>query len=59
MVKEKTNYSFCKGEKLHLDDIYMVQGLAGGKWWEPVTDEGDDIVIVENVTIDIITTLGK
>lgn len=47
---------FKKGQKLQLDDIYNIQGLAGGDWWrrENLNDDCDEnIVITRNITIEI------
>ena len=47
-------YKFTKGQRLHLDDIYFIQGLAGGNWWEPDDKEGSDsITITKDVKIRI------
>ena len=71
-IKEKLTerYTYTKGEKLHLDGIYNIQGLGGGKWWENQsvkdkytgkydensTELNDDIVITEDIEIEIIIT---
>lgn len=57
-TKNKTTYSFKKGEKLHLDDIYDIQGVDGGEWWKPTDDSGDEIVITENINIVIVAEVG-
>jgi hypothetical protein len=56
----REKYSFKAGQELYLDDIYSIQGLAGGDWWEHKEDEGDiytvpgDVIIItRNVTISI------
>jgi hypothetical protein len=54
-------YKFKKGQKLHLDDIYMIQGLAGGKWWDAPdcasSDESDEeVTILEDIEIQITVT---
>jgi hypothetical protein len=53
-----TTFRFKKGQQLHLDEIYDIQGLAGGHWWE--RDEPDeycdDLHIVEDITIKIVVT---
>lgn len=55
MGKWKTEtHKFKKGEWIRLDDIYFIQALAGGDWWEHDEDEcGEDIVITRSVTIVI------
>jgi hypothetical protein len=37
-ITSKT-YTFKKGEKFSLDDIYEIQGLGGGDWWKNVGDD--------------------
>ena len=32
--KTKKVYSFKKGDKFCLDQIYDIQGLGGGDWWD-------------------------
>ena len=52
-------HKFKRGQKLHLDDIYDIQGLAGGSWWtgdDPNDDDGNQgelVEIVEDITITI------
>jgi hypothetical protein len=60
-VKSVKVYTFVKGEQKHLDEIYMIQGLCGGKWWKHRRPgnllEGlpsDEIIITRNITITII-----
>lgn len=63
MSKSTETYSFTKGQKVHLDDIYFVSGLAGGDWWDPdkesptyTGDDGgdDDLIITRDINIEII-----
>lgn len=54
MSKEIEIYKFKKGEKVHLDTIYHIQGLSGGQWWQAEVEEGDDLIIQENIEIKII-----
>lgn len=52
-------FRFKKGQPIHLDDIYEIQGLAGGQWWQPADGEPEDsdrIVCVEDITIKITVT---
>jgi len=52
MTTEK--YTFKKGVKKHLDDIYNIQGIANGDWWDHIDDNnGDDIIITRDITIII------
>lgn len=51
---EKQKFNFKKGQLIHLDTIYDIQGLAGGDWWEHCdNDIGDDLIITKNVSITI------
>lgn len=57
MAKGKTKYVFKIGERYHLDDIYIVQGIGGNDWWEAISEEDDDdVVITKDITIEIIIT---
>ena len=51
MTTEK--YIFKKGEKTHLDCIYEIQGLAGGKWWEHETIINKDSGIKDDESTEI------
>jgi len=56
-VRQK--YKFKKGQKLHLDQIYMVQGLAVdiiGNWWEYENglEASNELVVTQNVEFEII-----
>ncbi len=49
---------FKKGQKLHLDTIYDIQGVGDtmpgvGKWWEHKFEDSDDIVVTKNIDIEI------
>jgi hypothetical protein len=57
MKKTIVKESFKQGDRYHLDDIYMVQGLGDGDWWEPIEEEdGECVTIKKNITIEIIVT---
>lgn len=55
-------YEFKRGQKLSLDDIYFVQGLAGGDWWDapdPLDrpdgkDRSEEVTIKRSIRITII-----
>lgn len=50
----KLEYNFKKGDKIHLDSIYPIQGIAGGTWWDHVESEiSDDCIITKNIEIII------
>jgi len=53
-------YIYRKGEVRHLDDIYPVQGLDGGDWWDHCESErrfpGDMIIITRDIKISIEVT---
>lgn len=59
-MRTKEIHEFKKGQKVHLDDIYEIQGLAEGKWWKAVDpfdalDESEDeVTITEDIKITII-----
>jgi hypothetical protein len=61
-MKTTETHRFTKGQKLRLDDIYAISGLAGGKWWtaaDPFDDGGDrgeTVTITEDITITISAT---
>ena len=52
-------YKFTKGQELGLDQIYFIQGLGGGDWWDhPDPDENgvvndDEVIIQWDITIKI------
>jgi hypothetical protein len=50
--KTKTR-KFKKGEIYHLDEIYAIDGLCGGDWWEPKDESGEIIQITRDITIQI------
>jgi hypothetical protein len=55
-MKLTETHKFRKGEKIHLDEIYAIQGLAGGQWWQREDGEdelSDDLIITETITITI------
>lgn len=35
---QTTTYKFKRGQLVSLDQIYTIQGLAGGDWWDKVDD---------------------
>lgn len=60
----KKVYKFKKGEIVSLDDIYVIQGLGHGDWWEKTgkdvddsdpmgTDMGEEIIITKDIKITI------
>lgn len=62
MTTKKTVHKFTKGQILQLDQIYNIQGLANGSWWEKTgndvrefdnVDLGDEVIITKNITITI------
>jgi len=56
-IKNKEKYEFKKGQKLHLDEIYFIQGLGGGVWWEHINEDTDnDVIIIMDITIEITIT---
>ena len=60
MRSSKKVYKFKAGQKLSLDDIYDIQGLGGGAWWEHIADDMDgQIVITRDITITIIVEQGN
>lgn len=57
MAKKQSTYRFKKGDKTHLGQIYDVQGLGGGDWWDhDRTDgeDGDNIIITRDIKIAVI-----
>ena len=52
-------FKFKKGQKLHLDQIWDIMGLAGGNWWyaddpaDPGGSAGEDVTIIEDITIKV------
>lgn len=39
MTVTSTTYSFKKSETFSLDDIFEIQGLGGGDWWEKTGED--------------------
>ncbi len=63
-MKHHEVHRFLKGEKYHLDTIYMIQGIGcapelGGQWWEPDDEAGDNVTITRDITISITVTCHK
>lgn len=53
-IKNKEVYQFKKGEKLSLDDIYMIQGLGDADWWIPIErTSGEEVIITKDIKIEI------
>lgn len=56
-MTEKTKYKFKQGQKLHLDQIYTIQGIENdsGQWWEhdDKDNESDDITVTQDIEITI------
>jgi hypothetical protein len=52
-------YKYKKGQKLHLDQIYIIQGLGSNDWWESLISgsntksPSDDIIITKDIEIEI------
>lgn len=38
-MRRKEVYTFTKGQQFTLDQIYTIQGLGGGDWWEKADDD--------------------
>lgn len=64
MNKQHKVYTFKKGQHVHLDTIYDIQGLGSSIWWEKSgmdvdsskqmeIDLGDDLVITRDITITV------
>jgi hypothetical protein len=64
MTKKTETHIFKKNQIMQLDDIYTIQGLGGGDWWEKTggdvsefdsigNDIGDEIIITRNIKITI------
>lgn len=65
MANSKKVYKFKKGQVTVLDNIYAIQGLGGGDWWEKTGNDisssksyeielGDEVVITRDIEITII-----
>lgn len=58
-MKTKEKYEFRKGQILQLDDIYHIQGIGGGRWWnaddpdDPNGSSGEKVEILEDIKITI------
>ena len=59
MKKTTETHKFKRGQKLMLDEIYTISGLAGGQWWtaddpsDARGDGGENVTIVEDISITI------
>ncbi len=62
MAVRRVVHSFKKGQRLMLDDIYVIQGLDGGDWWQKTGTDvresdnkefGEELVCTRTVTITI------
>ena len=58
-MQSTEKFKFTKGQRIHLDDIYNIQGLGtdDGEWWESDKDDGDELVVIQD--IEIIITIIK
>lgn len=53
----KDVYDLKKDDRLCLDQIYTIQGIAGGDWWERIGDDlSENIRITRNIKITITWT---
>lgn len=61
---QTTTYKFKRGQRVSLDQIYTIQGLAGGDWWDKADDDGkpsrdyefdlsEECIITRNIEITI------
>ena len=48
MARTQKTYRFLIGDDFTLDDIFEIQGLGGGDWWEKVPDAGNNLDLSEN-----------
>lgn len=56
-IKSKAVYTFKKGQVLHLDQIYPIQGLCNGDWYDQDVDgedAGELVIINRDIIIEII-----
>ena len=61
-MKTRDVYEFREGDRFTLDDIYAIQGLGGGDWWERTgedtaarsSDLSEDLVCTRDIKIVII-----
>lgn len=57
MARKQKTHKFKKGDHIHLDQIYDIQGLGGGDWWESDGTEGEDgdnLIITKDIKITVI-----
>ncbi len=43
MAGYKNTYRYRQGDEFPLDEIYAIQGLGGGDWWEKISDGARDL----------------
>lgn len=57
-MKTSESFKFKKGQTSHLDEIYEIQGIGGGEWWDHQNHNcgipSDEIKILKNIEITII-----
>ena len=59
-MRTREIHKFQVGDRFTLDDIYIIQGLGSGDWWErtgedtDASDLGEDLICTRNITITII-----
>lgn len=61
-MKTKKVHTFKKGDRFTLDQIWNIQGLAGGDWWEKTGEDveaadidlGEDLICTRDIKITII-----
>jgi len=57
-MKHTSTHRFQRGQRLHLDDIYTIQGLGDGiagigRWWDRDEEDSDEIVVTKDLSITI------
>lgn len=63
-MQHTETHVFKRGQKVHLDTIYVIQGIGDqidgiGRWWEADEEDGDELTVTQDITIRIVVSTPR